>query len=497
MKVEELHNKALEIADIAFIHKFNGENDRAIIYFREAFEFERKAAFLAKSEKVGEPSTSILFKSAASLAFNSQLYLESKTMLTIALQSEIPSEISTEIQVMLNELDPLIQHVILKRKAESSNIKGITVIEGDGIGPEVTRQAVKVLNTVAELFGHEFNYRYALMGADAIDKTGNPLPDETIEACLNSDAILFGAIGHPKYDNDPFAKVRPEQGLLKLRKSLQLFANIRPVITYPSLQHLSPLKARQLEGVDFIIFRELTGGIYFGKKELSEDGNRASDECAYTREEIERVARLAFQYAAQRRKKLTLVDKANVLESSRLWRKVVQDMAPQFADVKVDFLFVDNAAMQIILNPKQFDVILTENMFGDIISDEASVISGSLGLLPSASVGSGVALFEPIHGSYPQATGKDIANPLGSILSAAMLLDYLGMAKEAEAVRQGVEWTLVNGFVTKDIDPVNFYFTSTIGELVCDFVANRIPGSPNKTISEQRKMTNPQIKSKK
>lgn len=367
--------------------------------------------------------------------------------------------------------------------------KNIVIIEGDGIGPEVTRQAVKVLNAIAEQFGHEFHYRYCLMGAVAIDKTGNPLPDETIEACLNCDAILFGAIGHPKYDHDPSAKVRPEQGLLKLRKSLQLFANIRPVTTYPSLQHLSPLKAQQLEGVDFIIFRELTGGIYFGKKELSDDGTRAADDCVYTRQEIERIARLAFQYAQQRRKKLTLVDKANVLETSRLWRKVVQELGGQYADVKLDFLYVDNAAMQIILNPKQFDVVLTENMFGDIISDEASVISGSLGLLPSASVGAGTALFEPIHGSYPQAAGKDIANPLGSILSAAMLLDHFGLSKEAEAVRLGVEWTLINGFVTKDIDPINFYFTSTIGELVSDFVANRIPGGVNKANIELRKST--------
>jgi 3-isopropylmalate dehydrogenase len=367
--------------------------------------------------------------------------------------------------------------------------KNIVVIEGDGIGPEVTRQAVKVLNAIAAQFDHEFNYAYCLMGADAIDKTGNPLPDETIEACLNSDAILFGAIGHPKYDNDPTATVRPEQGLLKLRRSLQLFANIRPVITYPSLQHLSPLKAKNLEGVDFIIFRELTGGIYFGKKELSEDGNRASDDCVYTREEIERVSHLAFQYARQRKKKLTLVDKANVLETSRLWRKVVQEIAQQYTDVAVELLFVDNAAMQIILNPKQFDVILTENMFGDIISDEASVISGSLGLLPSASIGKGAALFEPIHGSYPQAAGKDIANPLGSILSAAMLLEHLGLPKEAAIVREAVEWTLVNGFVTKDIDPINFYFTSTIGELISEYVTNRIPGEVNKANIELRKST--------
>ncbi|HXB33556.1 MAG TPA: isocitrate/isopropylmalate family dehydrogenase, partial [Puia sp.] len=224
--------------------------------------------------------------------------------------------------------------------------KNIVVIEGDGIGPEVTRQAIKVLNAVAQQGNHEFTYKYCLMGADAIDKTGTPLPDETIEAALNSDAILFGAIGHPKYDNDPTAKVRPEQGLLKLRKSLQLFANIRPVATYPALQHLSPLKAKILENVDFIIFRELTGGIYFGKKELNAEGTQASDECVYSREEIERIAHLAFRQAQQRRKKLTLVDKANVLETSRLWRKVVQDIAGSFPDVKVDFLFVDNAAMQ-------------------------------------------------------------------------------------------------------------------------------------------------------
>src|SRR5688500_1395324 len=353
--------------------------------------------------------------------------------------------------------------------------KQISVIEGDGIGPEVTKQSIRDLNSIADTFGHEFTYTYCLMGADAIDKTGNPLPDETIDVCLKSDAILFGAIGHPKYDHDPTAKVRPEQGLLKLRKSLQLFANIRPVTTYTSLQHLSPLKTKNIDGVDFVIFRELTGGIYFGKKELSEDKNRASDDCVYTREEIERVAHLAFQYAQQRRKKLTLVDKANVLETSSLWRKVVQEIALQYADVAVDFLFVDNAAMQIILNPKQFDVILTENMFGDIISDEASVISGSLGLLPSASVGKGAALFEPIHGSYPQAAGKDIAKPLGSVLSTAMLLDHLGMTKEAAAVREAVEWTLQNGFVTKDIDPINFYFTTTIGDILCYYVTHLVP----------------------
>lgn len=370
--------------------------------------------------------------------------------------------------------------------------KNIAIIEGDGIGPEVTKQSIRVLDAIAEHFGHEFNYTYCLMGAVAIDKTGNPLPDETIEVCLNSDAILFGAIGDPKYDNDPSAKVRPEQGLLKLRKSLQLYANIRPVSTYSSLFHLSPLKSKHIEGVDFIIFRELTGGIYFGKKETSEDGNSALDDCVYSREEIERIAHLAFHFAQKpvRRKKLTLVDKANVLETSRLWRKVVKEIALQYPDVTVDYMFVDNAAMQIIQNPKQFDIILTENMFGDIISDEASVISGSLGLLPSASLGTGgLALFEPIHGSYPQAAGKDIANPVGSILSSAMMLEYLGMGEEATLIREAVNWTLQNSFVTKDIDPVNFYFTSTIGELISDYISGKISGSVKKENIELRKST--------
>ena len=358
--------------------------------------------------------------------------------------------------------------------------KNITVILGDGIGPEVTQQSIKVLNAVAALHHHQLNYAYHLMGADAIDKTGSPLPDATIESCLKTDAVLFGAIGHPKYDNDPTAKVRPEQGLLKLRKSLQLFANIRPVTIYPSLHHLSPLKSKSLEGVDFTIYRELTGGIYFGKKTLNAEGTQASDDCVYSKEEIERIAHLAFQSARQRRKKLTLVDKANVLETSRLWRKVVQAMASQYSDVTVDYMFVDNAAMQIILNPKQFDVILTENMFGDIISDEASVLSGSLGLAPSASVGSGTALFEPIHGSYPQAAGKDIANPIGSILSAAMMLDYFMMHKEAAHVRAAVAWTLKSGFVTKDIDAVNNYSTTTIGDLIKDFIEHKLPDDVNK-----------------
>lgn len=367
--------------------------------------------------------------------------------------------------------------------------KNIAVIEGDGIGPEVTMQSVKALNAIAEQFGHSFTYNYCLLGADAIDKTGTPLPAETIDICLDSDAILFGAIGHPKYDNDPTAKVRPEQGLLGIRKALQLYANIRPIITYPSLHHLSPLKTKNIEGVDFIIFRELTGGIYFGKKEINAEQTVASDDCVYNREEIERITHLAFQSAQKRNKKLTLVDKANVLETSRLWRKTVKDLGSQYADVALDYLFVDNAAMQIILNPKQFDIILTENMFGDILSDEASVISGSLGLLPSASVGYKTALFEPVHGAYTQAAGKDIANPVGSILSAAMLLDYFELQEEAALVKEAVDWTLQNNFVTKDIEPINFYFTSTIGELVSDYIGNKITGNVNKENIELRKST--------
>ena len=354
--------------------------------------------------------------------------------------------------------------------------KKIAVLLGDGIGPEVTEQSIKVLNMIAKQYGHQFNYTYALMGAVAIDATGNPLPDETVAICKNSDAILFGAIGDPKYDNDPSAKVRPEQGLLKLRKELQLFANIRPVKTYSSLQHLSPLKAKYLDKVDFVIFRELTGGIYFGAKSLSADGTIAKDDCSYSVMEIERVTHLAFQSAQKRNKHLTLVDKANVLETSRLWRKVVQAIATEYADVQVAYLFVDNAAMQLILNPAQFDVVLTENLFGDILSDEASVLVGSLGLLPSASVGNAVALFEPIHGSYPQAKGKDIANPMGSILSAAMLLDHFELNEEANSVRNAVNWCLENGFVTKDIDSNNSYTTTAIGDIITEFIERHAKG---------------------
>ena len=308
----------------------------------------------------------------------------------------------------------------------------IAVLPGDGIGPEVTEQAIKALKAIALEFDHAFAFKHASVGAVAIDETGSPLPEKTLTLCEESDAILFGSIGHPKYDNDPTAKVRPEQGLLRLRKALSLYANIRPVKAYDTLTDKSPLKKHIIQDTDISIYRELTGGIYFGDKHLSEDGNTASDLCVYSRYEIERITHLAFKAAGSRKNKVTLVDKANVLENSRLWRKVVTEIAKDYPDVTLDYLFVDNAAMQMILNPKQFDVILTGNMFGDIISDEASVIGGSIGLLASASVGDKFALFEPIHGSYPQATGKGIANPIASILSAAMLLDHFDLNEEAE-----------------------------------------------------------------
>ena len=347
----------------------------------------------------------------------------------------------------------------------------IAVLPGDGIGPEVTEQAFKALKAIAMEFDHTFTFTYASVGAIAIDETGNPLPEETLKVCEVTDAILFGAIGDPKYDNDPSAKVRPEQGLLQLRKSLGLYANIRPVKAYDSLIDKSPLKRHIIKGTDISIYRELTGGIYFGEKYLSEDGHTASDLCVYSTYEIARIAHLAFKAAQARRHKVTLVDKANVLESSRLWRKVVKEVATYYTDVELDFLFVDNAAMQIILNPKQFDVILTENMFGDIISDEASVIGGSIGLLASASVGDKYAMFEPIHGSYPQAKGKGIANPIASILSAAMLLDNFGLHKEALLIKTAVEKSLRLHITTPDINTkYDNVTTSKVGDFIEDYI---------------------------
>lgn len=348
--------------------------------------------------------------------------------------------------------------------------KNIALLPGDGIGPEVTEQAVLVLDTVARCFGHQFSFSSADVGAVAIERHGDPLPDATLQTCLAADAILFGAIGHPRFDNDPTAKVRPEQGLLRLRKSLGLFANIRPVSVYPTLAHLSPLKTEKVTGVDFVIFRELTGGIYFGDRRRTDSD--AYDVCSYSAPEIERIARQAFHYARNRRGKLTLVDKANVLDTSRLWRSVVTEMAAsEFPDIRFEWMYVDNAAMQIIQFPADFDVILTENMFGDILSDEASVLPGSLGLLPSASTGEHTALFEPIHGSYPQAAGRDIANPIAAILSAAMLLDHFSLTAEADAVRRAVHSVLESGMGTPDLKAEKTVGCVEMGQTVADLLA--------------------------
>ncbi|WP_378184690.1 3-isopropylmalate dehydrogenase [Aquimarina sp. W85] len=355
----------------------------------------------------------------------------------------------------------------------------IAVLAGDGIGPEVTTQAIKSLEAIAHSFDHTFLFKEGLVGAVAIDATGDALPQQTLELCATSDAVLFGAIGDPKYDNNPSAKVRPEQGLLTLRKELGLYANIRPVKAYPTLLEHSPLKRAVIEGTDVVIYRELTGGIYFGEKSLNVDGTIASDLCEYAVEEIERIAHLAFKEALKRRKKLTLVDKANVLETSRLWRKVVTDLSSKYPDVALDFMFVDNAAMQLILNPKAFDVILTENMFGDILSDEASVIGGSIGLLASASVGNKFCMFEPIHGSYPQATGKNIANPIAAILSAAMLLRHFNLLDEADRIEKAVEKALELNITTPDLNNHHPLSTQKVGDFIADYIANPFDSNIN------------------
>ncbi len=345
-----------------------------------------------------------------------------------------------------------------------SLLNKITILKGDGIGPEIVAQAIKVIEAIGEKYEHEFVLDEQLIGAIAIDNTGNPLPDETIESCKKADAILMGAIGDPKYDNDPNAKIRPEQGLLKIRKVLGLFANIRPVKIFDNLRHLSVLKPEVLRGVDMVIYRELTGGIYFGDKSRGEDS--ASDLCHYERYEIERIVKLAFEEAQKRRKKLCLIDKANVLESSRLWRDVVQKMSNDFPNVQVDYLFIDNAAMQMILNPSQFDVIVTSNMFGDIISDEASVLGGSIGLLPSSSAGNSARLYEPIHGSYPQAAGKNIANPIAMILSVEMMLRDFNMTEEADEILDAVNHCIENNLLTADLVKENALRCSELGDLI-------------------------------
>ncbi len=342
----------------------------------------------------------------------------------------------------------------------------IAVLAGDGIGPEVINQAVKVCDAVAVKYGHEIKWIPALTGAAAIDAVGEPYPDETHKICVNADAILFGAIGHPKYDNNPSAKVRPEQGLLKMRKKLGLFANVRPTFTFPSLIDNSPLKRERIEGTDLVFLRELTGGIYFGEKGRKDGGETAFDTCTYTRKEVIRLAKKGFELAMTRSKKLCCVDKANVLESSRLWRETVQAMEKEYPEVEVSYEFVDAVAMRLVQWPNSYDVLITENLFGDILTDEASVISGSMGLMPSASVGEKHYLYEPIHGSYPQAAGKNIANPLATILSAAMMFeDAFGLKEEAESIRNVVNKSLASGVVTEDLSGDNkAYKTSDVGD---------------------------------
>ncbi len=350
----------------------------------------------------------------------------------------------------------------------------IAVLPGDGIGPEVTEQALKVLKAVAKKYGHTFVFRKGLVGATAIDASGDPLPKETLDLCRDSDAILFGAIGDPKYENSPDAKTRPEEGILSLRKELALYANIRPVKTYQPLIHKSPIKEKVIKNTDFVIYRELSGGIYFGEKKESKNGNFAADNCPYTAEEVDRVAHLAFKAAQTRRKKLTLVDKANVLATSRLWRTRVKKLAQEYPDVTVDYLYVDNAAMKIILNPRQFDVILTDNMFGDILSDESSVIVGSIGLLASTSLGEKAVLFEPIHGSFPEKKDKDIANPLATILSAALLLDHFKLHEEADAIRNAAEKSIELNITTPDINATKkFARTSVVGDFISEYIIDK------------------------
>lgn len=330
--------------------------------------------------------------------------------------------------------------------------KKITILPGDGIGKEVTAEGKKVLEKIAELFGHEFVFDEATIGHDAIEATGNPLPDETLAKLKKCDAILFGAVGHPKYDNDPTLKVRPEQGLLKMRKELGLYANLRPIKLFDELLEASSIKAEILRGSDILFFRELTGDVYFGEKGIRDGGNTAYDLMIYQKYEVERIAHKAFQSARTRKKKVTSVDKANVLESSRLWRQVVTEVAKAYPDVQLEHQFIDSAAMKLIQNPRSFDVVLTGNLFGDILTDEASQIAGSMGMLASASVGDSVGLYEPIHGSAHDITGKGIANPLASILSVALMLDIsFGVKEESDTIIKSVEQTLKAGYRTSDI----------------------------------------------
>jgi len=351
------------------------------------------------------------------------------------------------------------------------NLK-IAVLPGDGIGPEISRQGVDVMTAVCEKFGHDVSYKYAICGADAIDKVGDPFPEETFKTCMDADAVLFSAVGDPKFDNDPTAKLRPEQGLLAMRKKLGLFANIRPVETFDCLIHKSPLKDELVRGADFICIRELTGGMYFGEK--YQDNDRAYDTNAYSRKEVERILEVAYKYALQRRRHLTVVDKANVLASSRLWRQVAKEVAMKYPEVTTDFMYVDNAAMRMIQEPKFFDVMVTENTFGDILTDEGSCITGSMGLLPSASTGEHTPVFEPIHGSWPQAKGKNIANPLAQILSVAMLFEYFNLKEEGTLIRKAVNASLDANVRTPEIQIEGgaHYGTKEVGAWIVNYIKN-------------------------
>lgn len=346
----------------------------------------------------------------------------------------------------------------------------IAVLAGDGIGPEISAQGVAVMQAVCQKFGHEATFTPALVGAAAIDAVGDPFPEDTYEICKKADAVLFSSVGDPKFDNNPNAKVRPEQGLLAMRKKLGLFANIRPVQTFDCLIHKSPLKDELVRGADFVCIRELTGGMYFGEKKEGDD--YAYDTNAYSREEVERILKVAYAYAQRRRKHLTVVDKANVLASSRLWRKVAQEMAPNYPDVTTDFMYVDNASMRMIQEPTFFDVMVTENTFGDILTDEGSCITGSMGLLPSASTGESTPVFEPIHGSWPQAKGLNIANPLAQILSVAMLFEYFNLVEEGALVRKAVDASLDANVRTPEIQVTDGakYGTKEVGAWIVDWI---------------------------
>lgn len=354
--------------------------------------------------------------------------------------------------------------------------KKITILPGDGIGKEVTTCGKQVLDQIAEAFGHEFIYDYATIGHDAIEATGDALPEESLTKMKNADAVLFGAVGHPKYDNDPTLKVRPEQGLLKMRKELGLYANLRPIKLFDELLGASSIKPEILKGADILFFRELTGDVYFGERGRRDDNKTAFDTMIYSEYEVERIAHRAFKAALTRRKKLTSVDKANVLESSRLWRSVVQEVAKQYPDVEVEHQFVDATAMKLIQNPRAFDVVVTGNLFGDILTDEASQIAGSMGMLASASIGDTVGLYEPIHGSAHDITGMGIANPLASILSASLLLDIsFGLKEEANVIIKAIEQTLKEGYRTRDIADATtpqekILGTEVMGNVICNHV---------------------------